>query len=175
MALLDPHRYLYKEISCTPRLTLIKENHNQGNPYKERIPPITCIYEDLPYKEKPSPPRNECQLYFIIRTPKLSQTKVRIISPRSNTLELWTFPNLTFRGYLVGTTLELSVRFSSSLLRRSCLEHVRTVQLTDDFRHHQPEYEIPKVFFQSFLNQLGEVQILDICNSYLTYLAWPSV
>ena len=114
-------------------------------------------------------------LYFTIRTPKLSQTKVRIISPSSNTLELWTFSNLTFRGYLVGTTLEFSVRFSSSLLRRSCLEHVRTMQLTDDFRHNQPEYEISKVFFQSFLNQLGEVKILDICNSYLTYLAWPSV
>ena len=112
-------------------------NPNQGNPYKERIPPITCIYEDLSYKERPSPPRNDCQLYATIKTPKPSQTKVRIIYPSSGTLEWWTFSNLTFGGYLAGITPILSVRFSSSLLRRSCLKHVSTVQLTNNFRHHQ--------------------------------------
>ena len=31
----------------------------QRNLYKERIPQNTCINENLPYKERPSPPRNE--------------------------------------------------------------------------------------------------------------------
>ena len=86
-------------------------NPNHGNPYKERILQDMCIYEDLSYKEQPSPPRNECQLYATIKAPKPSQNKVRIIYPNFNTLELWKFFNLTFRGYLAGTTPVLSARF----------------------------------------------------------------
>ena len=112
-------------------------NPNQRNPYNKRIPQSTCINEDLPYKERPSPPRNKCQLYSTIKTPKPSQIKVRIYYPNSGTLELWEFSNLTFGGYLAGTTLVLSVRFSFSLLHRFCLEHVRTERLIDDFWHHQ--------------------------------------
>ena len=111
-------------------------NLNQRNPYNKRIPQSTCINEDLPYKERPSPPRNKCQLYSTIKTPKPSQIKVRIYYPSSGTLELWEFSNLTFGGYLAGTTLVLSVRLSFSLLHRFCLEHVRIVWLTDDFQHH---------------------------------------
>ena len=71
------------------------------------------------------------------KNPKPSEIKVCIIFPSSGTLELWKFSNLTFGGYLAGITLILSVRSSSSLLRRFCLEHVRIVWLTDDFWHHQ--------------------------------------
>ena len=51
-------------------------NPNQGNPCKERISQIMYIYEDLPYKERPYPPRNESQFYATLKTPKPSQTKV---------------------------------------------------------------------------------------------------
>ena len=112
-------------------------NLSQGNPCKERILQDICIDEDLPYKERPSPLRNECQLYTTIKTSKPSQTMVRMIYPNSGTLELWKFSNLTFKGYLADTTPVLSVRSSSSSLCRYCWEHVRTVRLTDYFWHHQ--------------------------------------
>ena len=83
-------------------------NPNQKGPYKERILQDIHINKDLPHKEKPSPPRNECQLYTTIKTPKPSQTEVHLIYPNSDTLELWKFSNLTFGGYLAGTTLILS-------------------------------------------------------------------
>ena len=63
-------------------------NPNQRNLYKERIPQNMCINEDLPYKKRPFPSRNEGQLYAIIKTPKPSQIKVRIIYPNFGTLEL---------------------------------------------------------------------------------------
>ena len=66
-------------------------NPNQESPHKERIPQDTCINEDLPYKERPSPPRNKCQLYATIKTPKPSQTKVRISYPSFGTPEWWKF------------------------------------------------------------------------------------
>ena len=72
-----------------------------------------------------------------IKAPKPSDTKVHIIYPISGTLELWKFFNLTFRGYLADTTVVLSARFSLFLFRRFCLEHVRTMWLTNDFWHHQ--------------------------------------
>ena len=96
-----------------------------------------CINKDLPYKKRFSPPRNEGQLYTTIKTLKPSQIRIRIIYPSSKTLKLWKFFNLTFGGYLVGTTLVLSIRSSLFLFRRFCLEHVSTVQLTNDFWHHQ--------------------------------------
>ena len=84
-------------------------NPNQEGPHKERISQGTCINEDLPYKERSSPPKNECQLYATIKTPKPSQTKVRITYPRFGTLELWRkFSNLTFKGSLAGITSILS-------------------------------------------------------------------
>ena len=46
------------------------------------------INEDLPYKERPFPPRNKGQLYATIKVLKPLQTKVRIIDPSSGTLEL---------------------------------------------------------------------------------------
>ena len=61
-------------------------NPNQKDSYKERILQDTRVNEDLPYKKRPSSPRNECQLYAIIKTPKPSQTKVHIIYPSSDTL-----------------------------------------------------------------------------------------
>ena len=112
-------------------------NPNQKGPHKERIPQDTCINEDLPYKERSSLPRNECQLYVAIKTPRPSQTKVCIIYPNSSTLELWKFSNLTFKGYLTGIILVLSVRSSLFLFHRFCLEHVRIMRLTNNFWHHQ--------------------------------------
>ena len=56
-------------------------NPNQESPHKERILQDTCINDDLPYKERSSPPRNKCQLYATIKTPKLSQTKIHIFTP----------------------------------------------------------------------------------------------
>ena len=96
VALLDLHEYLYKKISCTPRLTRVKGILVRKGSCeirvlmrsKERILRDTCINEDLSYRERPFLPRNECQLYTTIKTPKLSQTKVRIIYPSSGTLEL---------------------------------------------------------------------------------------
>ena len=83
-------------------------------------------------------PRNGCQSYATIKTLKPSQTKVRITYPNSSTLELWNkFSNLTFKGYLAGTTPVLSIRSSLFLFRKYCLKHVRTMRLTDDFWHHQ--------------------------------------
>ena len=61
VACLGLHEYLCKEIPCITRLTLIKRI------YKERILQNTCINKDLPYKERPSPPRNECQLHTTIK------------------------------------------------------------------------------------------------------------
>ena len=44
------------------------------------------------------------------------------------------FSNLTFGGYLAGTTPVLSARSSSfSVLSRSGIEYVRTMRLTGDF------------------------------------------
>ena len=91
---------------------------NQESSHKERIPQDMCINEDLSYKERPSSPRNECQLYATIKTPKPSQIKVCTIYRSSGTLELWKFSNLTFRGYLAGSIPVLFVRSSSFLLRR---------------------------------------------------------
>ena len=70
------------------------------------------------------------------KNPKPSENKVHIINPSFGTLGLWTFSNLTFGGYLADATRVLSVRFSSSLSCRFCLDHVRTVQFINDFRHH---------------------------------------
>ena len=102
-------------------------NPNQESLHKERISQYTGINEDLPYKERPSPPRNECELYATIKIPKPFQTKVRIIHNSSGILELWKFFNLTFGGYSAGTTPVLSARSSLFLFHRFSLEHVRTV------------------------------------------------
>ena len=83
-------------------------NPNQESSYKESILQNTHINKDLPHKERPSPPSNKCQLYATIKTSKPSQTKIRIISPSSGTLELWKLSNLTFRESLAGTTPILS-------------------------------------------------------------------
>ena len=66
-------------------------NPNQRNLYKERAPQNTCINKNLSYKERPSPPKNEGQLYTTIKTSKPSQIKVRVIFPSSGTLELYKF------------------------------------------------------------------------------------
>ena len=88
------------------RLTI---NPNQQNRYMERILKNACFYEDLPYKEKfPFPKKEESRFYTTIKTLKHSQTKVRIISPSSGTLELWKFSNLTFGGFLADITPVLS-------------------------------------------------------------------
>ena len=112
-------------------------NPNPKDSYNERILQDTRINEDLPYKEIPFPPRNGCQLYATIKTPKPSEIKIRIIYPSSDILKLGKFSDLTFGGNFAGTISVLSVGSSPSLLCKSCLEHVRTMQLTDDFRHHK--------------------------------------
>ena len=103
----------------------------------ERILQNTCVNENLPHKEMPSSPKNKGQFHATIKKPKPSKIKVHIIYPNSDTIELWKFSNLTFGGYLAGTAPMPSVRSSSSLLCRFCLEHARTVQHTDSFWHHQ--------------------------------------
>ena len=91
----------------------------------------------FPTRKDPPCQENESHLYSTIKTPKPSQIKVCIIYPSSGTLELWKFSNLTFKGYLVGTTPVLFARSSSFLLTKFCLEHVRAMWLTDNFWHHQ--------------------------------------
>ena len=56
-------------------------NPNQKDSYKERILQDTRVNEDLPYKKRPSSPRNECHIYTTIKTLKPSQIKVRVIFP----------------------------------------------------------------------------------------------
>ena len=132
VALHGLHEYLCKEISCTPRLTLVK-----GIPIRKGSRKIYALMRIFPTRKKPSPPRNECQLYATIKTPKPSQIKLRIIYPSFGTLELWKFSNLTFGWYLAYTIPILSARSSLFLFRKFCLEHVRTIWLTNDFWHHQ--------------------------------------
>ena len=67
--------------------------------------------------------------------------------PSSSTLELWKFSDLIFGGYLAGTTPILSTRFSLFLFCKCYLEHVRTVWLTDDFRHHHNPTELDTLDF----------------------------
>ena len=107
-------------------------NPNQRNLYIERIPRDTCIYEDLPHKETSSSQRKQMSVLHYYKNPKPLEIKVHIIYPNFGTLELWTHSNLTFGGYLASTAPILSVRSSSSLLCRFCLERMRTVQLIDD-------------------------------------------
>ena len=45
------------------------------------------------------------------KNPEPSENKIRIIYLSSNTLELWKFSNLTFKGSLAGTTPVLSIGF----------------------------------------------------------------
>ena len=83
----------------------------------------TSINEDLPYKERPSLPRNKGQLDATIKALKPSQTKVCIIDPSSGIIKLWKFSNLTFRGYLVGIILVLFARSSLFLFHRLSRAH----------------------------------------------------
>ena len=132
MALLGLHEYLCKEISCTPRLTLVK-----GISIRKGSRKIYTLMRIFLTRKKPSSPRNKCQLYAITKTPKSSQTKVRIIYPSSGTLELWKFSNLNFKEYLAGTTPVLSTRSFLFLFHRFYLEYMRTMSLTEDFWYHQ--------------------------------------
>jgi len=102
----------------------------------KRIPQNTCIYKNIPHKEMPFSPRNKGWFHTTIKNSKPSKIKVCIIYLSFGTLDLWKFSNLTFGGYLACIILVPSVR-SSYLSRRFCPEHARTVQLTDDFWHHQ--------------------------------------
>ena len=131
MALLSLHEYVCKEKSCAPRLTLIERISTRKGSRKIRV-----LMRIFPTRKDPLCQKKRCQLYTTIKTPKPLQTKVRIIYPSSSTLELWKFSNLTFGRYLVGTTPILSTRSSLFMFRRCCLEHLRTVQFTDDFWHH---------------------------------------
>ena len=127
-----------------------------------RIPQNTYIYKDLLHKETSFQLRNKGRFYTTIKTQKLSESKVCIIYLSSSTLEWKKFSNLTFGRQLAGTTPVPFVTFSSSsLLCRSCLEHVRTVQLTDDFQHHQSKRkrrsksQVPsKPFKKTFLTNI---------------------
>ena len=134
-------------------------NPNQRNLHKKRIPPNTCINENLPHKERSSPPRNEGQFYTTIKTPKPSQTKVRIIFQVWHTRVVEILSNLTFKGHLASTTPILSVRSSLFLFRRFYLERVRTVWLTNDFWHH---HNLMFKGFFSFSILFSRVFILSI-------------
>ena len=48
MTLLDPHRYLYKEISCTPRLTLI-----EGIPIRKGSHQLRVFMKIFPTRKDP--------------------------------------------------------------------------------------------------------------------------
>ena len=132
MALLGLHECLYKEISCTPWLTLIT-----GIPIRKGSRKIRVFMRIFPTRKDLLHQETNVSSMLTIKAPKPSDTKVHIIYPISGTLELWKFFNLTFRGYLAGTTLVLSARFSLFLFHSFCLEHVRTMWLTNDFWHHQ--------------------------------------
>ena len=107
------------------RLTI---NPNQWNLYMVRIPWNTCIYEDLPHKETPSPPRKPRSVLHYYKNPKAPETNVRIIYPSSSTLKWWKFSNLTFGGSLADTIPVLSVGFFSffvvQVLSRACEDSV---------------------------------------------------
>ena len=97
--------------------------------------------------------KKQRSVLYYYKNPKPSEIKIHTIYPNSGTLGLWKFSNLTFEEYLAGTTPVLSVRSSSSLLCRSCVRHVRTVWLIDDFlalsqMKHKLKYKNNSVTFE---------------------------
>ena len=82
VALLGLYEYLCKEISCTPQLTLVKRI-----PIRKGSRKIYALMRIFLTRKKPSPPKNERQLYVTLKTPKPFQTEVRIIYPSSSTWE----------------------------------------------------------------------------------------
>ena len=97
-----------------------------------RILEYTHINRDLLHKEKTCDTSKGVRFYATIKTQRLSKSKVRIIDPSFGTLKLRKDSNLTFGGYLAGTTPVSSVRsflFVVQVLLRAC----KAVWLIDDF------------------------------------------
>ena len=84
------------------------------------------------YKEKTSKPRKRCQPSTTIKTPKPVLTKVRIIHPSSDILELWEVLTWPSEG-IQPAPHRCSLLGLFFLLCRYCFEHMRTVWLTVDF------------------------------------------
>ena len=90
---------------------------------------IRALMEIYSYKEKTCCARIGVWFYTTIKAPIPSLIKVCKIQPSSGTLELWQSSNLTFRGYLIGTTPMLFVRFSLFVVQalfqawRHCVAH----------------------------------------------------
>ena len=96
--------YTYKEVPCAPRPMM-----NNKYSYKERIP--KNMFMRIPIWKKLLSQEKRSQPLSTIKTTIISLTKVRII------YLLWHSrvvrnSNLTFGGYLAGTTPVLSVRSS---------------------------------------------------------------
>ena len=110
--------HMYKEISCAlcPML-------NKKDSYKERI--TKNILMRIPIWKGLLSQGKRGQPFSTIKAPIPSLTNVRIIYLLWHS-RLVRNSNLTFRGYLAGTTPVLSVK-SSFLLCRCCFEHVWTV------------------------------------------------
>ena len=85
------------------------------------------INKDLPYKEKTYYASLGVWIYFTIKAQKILRKQVRIIYP---SLGLWSgenIYNLTFRGYLAGTTPVLFARSSLFIVQvsfRACEDRV---------------------------------------------------
>ena len=124
MALLGLHACVYKETSCALRLTLIKRI-----PIRKGFLRIHALMRIFSAKKRMS------TLHYYKNLKALTNRDTHNFSS-SGTLELWKFSNLTFGGYLADTTLVLSTRSSLLLFCKCCLEHVRIVWLTDNFRHY---------------------------------------
>ena len=125
------HAWIYMEIPCTPRLTLI-----EGIPTRKGFCKIRALMKTFPTRKDLLCYRTNVNPTYY-KNPKTLTNQGTHNFPSFNTLELWKFSNLIFKWYLVGSTLVLSTRSSLFLFRRYCLEHVRTVWLFYDFRHHQ--------------------------------------
>ena len=81
-------------------------NPNQRNLHMGRISQNTRIYALIGNIFFVKKPRSILHYY---KNPKNLEIKVRIIYPNFGSLELWKFANLTFGGYLAGTTPVLSI------------------------------------------------------------------
>ena len=111
--------YTYKEISCAPHPMM-----NNKDSYKERI--SKSMFMRIPIWKRLLSQEKRDQPLFTIKAQILSLIKVRIIYPLWHSRVVRN-SNLTFGGYLAGTTPVLSVRSSLFVLRKCCFEHVWTM------------------------------------------------
>ena len=128
VALLGLHVCIYKEISCTPLLVLIKRLL-QGKDFEK------YAHEDS-YKEKNSTPRKRGQPFTTIKSSNTLTNQSTHNWPRSSTLELWEVLTWPSEG-IWPAPHRCSLRGLLLLLCRCCFGCARTVWLASIFSAYQ--------------------------------------